>query len=120
MVEAQNSADILFIPFSFHCSVPEIVKTSAPGKFGDYLASGRPILAHLPADSFVSWYLRTYDCGVVVDEDDPEVLKNAILRLINDIGMTARLVENARIRAKSDFSPEVSRRQFLSAIGLNQ
>jgi len=112
-----NAADILFIPFSFDCPVPEIVKTSAPGKFGDYLASGTPILAHVPADSFVSWYLRKYDCGIVVDQDDPALLREAILRLIEDADLRLMLSKNARHRAQLDFSPELARLNFLSAIG---
>jgi glycosyltransferase involved in cell wall biosynthesis len=118
VTQAQHSADILFIPFSFNCSVPEIVKTSAPGKFGDYLASGTPILAHLPGDSFVSWYLKEYDCGIVVDQDDPDFLADAILTLIEDPSLRLKLSENAKKRAQIDFNPELARMRFLSAIGL--
>jgi glycosyltransferase involved in cell wall biosynthesis len=94
------------------------VKTSAPGKFGDYLASETPILAHLPGDSFVSWYLKEYDCGIVVDQDDPDLLAAAILTLIEDPSLRLKLSENAKKRAQVDFNPELARMRFLSAIGL--
>ena len=67
VVQAQNRAHIFFLPFAFDSTIPEVIKTSAPGKTGEYLASGVPILAHVPADSFVSWYLKTHECGLVVD-----------------------------------------------------
>ena len=48
ILDVQRSADILFLPLSFHSPYPEVIKTSAPGKMGEYLASGRPILVHAP------------------------------------------------------------------------
>jgi glycosyltransferase involved in cell wall biosynthesis len=117
VVEVQQSASILFLPFAFDASVAKIVKTSAPGKFGEYLASGRPILAHVPPDSFVSWYLRKYECGVVVDKDDPSMLAQAIRRLIDDKGLRASLSRKARTRACADFSPMESQQRFLATLG---
>jgi glycosyltransferase involved in cell wall biosynthesis len=116
VVEVQQSASILFLPFAFDASVSKIVKTSAPGKFGEYLASGRPILAHVPPDSFVSWYLRKYECGLVVDKDDPLMLAQAIRGLIDDKGLQDSLSRNARTRASADFSPVESQKRFLGTL----
>jgi glycosyltransferase involved in cell wall biosynthesis len=120
VVTAQNSADILFIPFAFDSLIPEVINTSAPGKLGDYLASGTPILAHVPPDSFVSWYLKTHNCGLVVDEDDHEALSLAVQRLSNDMELRRTLSRNARRRAREDFTPETAMRSFLSALEMHQ
>jgi glycosyltransferase involved in cell wall biosynthesis len=110
----QRRADILFLPLAFNSSFPEgIVRTSAPGKMGEYLAGGRPILAHAPGDSFVSWYFRTYQVGSLVDHPDPLALAHAIQQIIDEPDLRRRWCENALARARTDFSLETARRRFL-------
>jgi glycosyltransferase involved in cell wall biosynthesis len=112
----QGGADILFLGFAFDSAIPELVATSAPGKLGDYLASGVPILAHVPGDCFVAWYLREYKCGVVVDEDSPEALAQTIRRLLADTAFRSCLREKAQKRARTDFDPSVAQKAFLTAL----
>ncbi|HYE16132.1 MAG TPA: hypothetical protein VD968_16965 [Pyrinomonadaceae bacterium] len=71
MPGVQRRADLLFLPLAFESPYPDLVRTSAPVKFGEYLASRRPVLVHAPPRSFISWYCREHDCGLVVDESDP-------------------------------------------------
>jgi glycosyltransferase involved in cell wall biosynthesis len=99
----QRNADILFLPLAFNSPYPEIIKTSSPGKIGEYLAAKKPILVHAPSDSFISWYFRKYNCGCVVDDDDSEKLAQQLIRLLNDKEMQKQLSENAYSRAKDDF-----------------
>lgn len=108
----QRQADILFLPLAFDSPIPEIIQTSAPGKFGEYLAAGRPILAHIPADSFVKWYLDEYKCGIVVDKNDPEILALALSKLIEDKSLQVEMGKNARYRAAHDFDVENVRSSF--------
>ncbi len=82
---------------------------------GEYLASGRPVLAHAPADSYVTWNLREHGCGIVVDEPDASKLADAIRRLMDDGELRRRLTENARVRAV-DFSVETARAGFLKLL----
>jgi glycosyltransferase involved in cell wall biosynthesis len=114
--QAQNSADILFVPLALDGEIPEVIRTSAPGKFGDYLASGTPILALVPPDSFVSWYLGQYGCGSVVDREDPVAVASALRRLIDDREWRCTLSRNARMRAKADFGPMEAQKSFLRAL----
>ncbi len=72
--QVQRTADILLIPFDFDSPAAEVIRTAAPGKLGDYLSSGTPILAVVPGDTFVAWYLRRYDCGLVVDRADTDAV----------------------------------------------
>jgi len=120
VIEVLKLYDIAFIPFSFDSHVPKVIKTSAPGKLGDYLAAGIPILAIVPPDSFVSWYLRKWQCGLVVDVDEVEAIARAITRLANDADLRADISRRAVERARIDFDPDKASRQLLSALGILQ
>ena len=117
VVQAQSSAYILFIPFDFHSPVPEVVRTSAPGKLGDYLASGTPILAHVPSDTFVNWYLKKYQCGVVADRDSAEYLKKTLIQLLEDEKLRKSIRRNALDRARLDFDPVVMKQKLMAMLG---
>ncbi len=108
----QREGDILFLSLAFNSTIPEVIKTSAPGKMGEYLASGRPILVHAPTDSFVSWYFRNYKCGVVVDQSKPEMLGRAIQRILDDADLRKELSDNSRSRAQVDFNLNSAQDKF--------
>ena len=116
----QGQADILLMPFDFNSPAREVIRTAAPGKLGDYLASGTPILAVVPGDTFVAWYLRHHDCGMVVDRADVDAVADAIRRLLSDAELRGRLVANAAARASEDFDPGHAQRTLLRALGVNQ
>jgi glycosyltransferase involved in cell wall biosynthesis len=111
--EIQRRADILYLPLAFDVANPEDMKTSAPVKMGEYLHTGRPILVHAPSDSFVAWYFKKYQCGAVVDQNDPEILRDAIRWIIEDKSLREQLKENALSRAGTDFDLEVARSLFI-------
>lgn len=107
-----RNADILFLPLAFNSGFPEVIKTSAPGKTGEYLASGRPILVHAPSDSFLSSYFTKNKCGVVVDKDDPMLLISAVEDLIKNDELKNEISKNAREAAVRDFSLDMVKSQF--------
>lgn len=111
--EAQRRADILFLPLAFDSPIPELIRTSCPMKTGEYLASGRPILVHAPAGSFLCWYFSRHECGVVVDQRDPEQLARAIRRIFEDSSLREKIGRNARARAEADFDLAVAQREFV-------
>lgn len=119
MPRVQMEADILFLPLAFDSPYPDLVRTSATTKLGEYLASQRPVLVHAPRDSFVSWYFRHYECGVVVDEDDPARLAEGIELILSDAELCRRMVANALVRARTDFSISLSRAAFARLLKLN-
>lgn len=116
MVEIQRKAHILFLPYAFHSTAQEVIRTSAPGKLGDYLASGKPILAYAPPDTFVCWYLKQHLCGAVVDTEDINRLAQTIRQIINNKDLAQTLVSNAVRQAKTDYSLERNRKIFLDMI----
>lgn len=110
----QQQADILFLPLAFSSPYPGIIKTASPGKMGEYLASGKPILVHAPKNSFISWYFKKYECGCVVDEKNPDLLAKEIKRLLEDKKYVETLCDNARYRAEVDFNITTARLKFCS------
>ena len=112
----QRSADILFLPLSFESPYPSLVRTAAPFKMAEYLASRRPVLVHAPRDSFLSWYFRRHECGLVVDEPDVEKLSAAILRLSVDKELVEALVARGWERARLDFDSVRARRTLAEVL----
>lgn len=119
VIEIQRSADILFLPLAFNAPTPEVIRTALPGKFCEYLASGRPLLVHAPADSFVASYCSKYNCAVVINSPDEKALLDGIRQIINNDVLRTNIVRSAQKQALNDFNPETSQRKFLQGIGMN-
>lgn len=115
-LEEQRRADILFLPLAFNSPYPEVIRTANPGKVSEFLASGRPILVHAPGDSFVSWYFRKHDCGLVVDRPEAGVLADALDSLMTSPSLRTRIVSNAWSRAQADYHPGRARELLASAL----
>jgi len=118
MPRIQRAADILFLPLALHSPYPELIRTAAPGKSGEYLASGRPILVQAPADSFVAWYFRKHDCGLVSDSSNPAMLVKHLQAILDDSALRQRLTANALQRAAMDFDLTRARRAFAGLLGV--
>lgn len=112
----QQQADILFIPFSFDSILSEVIRSSSPGKLADYLSSGVPILAFVPPDSFVAWFLKKHQCGFVVDKNDPLELAKGIQELINNDQLRKIIVQNAIKIAANEFDYHKASKTFLEVI----
>jgi glycosyltransferase involved in cell wall biosynthesis len=112
IAEVQRRADVLFLPLAFESPIEEVLRTSAPGKMGDYLATGRPILVHARPDSFLSRYFREHECGVVVDINSPSAVAGALERISTDEALRKAVGEKARERARIDFDPALARAAF--------
>jgi glycosyltransferase involved in cell wall biosynthesis len=104
------------LPLAFNSQIQEVIKTSAPGKLGEYLSVGRQILVHAPKDSFVSWFFRKHRCGVVVDRNDPQVLANEINKLMYDDQIKTSLGEKSRYIAEEEFSIDKASTKFKEII----
>lgn len=66
------------------CSMhPDELKTIFPTKGIDYLSSGRPIFVLCPEDYFMSRFYRENECGVVLNERDPDAIEAALRDLLD-------------------------------------
>jgi glycosyltransferase involved in cell wall biosynthesis len=116
IAKIQNNAFLLLVPFSNNSPIPEVIHTSAPGKLGDYLVSGVPILAVAPSDSFIAKFLKSNNCGSVVSSHNPRLIARQIINLLESGNTRKKLVLNASQVAKKQFNRIDSQKEFLGFI----
>lgn len=113
--EVQVQADLLFLPLSFDCGYPELIRTSAPGKFGEYLACGTPVVVHAPADSFPVTFVSTHRCAAACDVPESHRLADTLSSLLAQSESTAALSQRA-IAIAEDFAEPLNRQRFLQLV----
>ncbi len=92
-------ADMLFLGLSFNTAHPELIRTAAPARFPEYLATGVPLIVHAPPGSHVVRRAVELDAAEVVDRPTDEALKGAIQAVLNDPETAARRAARARTAA---------------------
>jgi glycosyltransferase involved in cell wall biosynthesis len=96
MLRTLSEADIVVLAHGFTGTLSrEEYATIFPTRTIESLTCGRPLLAHAPADCYLTRFLREQDCALVVDVPEIPALLAAIERLRNDDALRARLVRNA-------------------------
>ncbi len=95
LADAQARSTMLFLPLAFEGPQPLMIRHNFPTKAMDYLRSGRPILVHSPADSYLTWLARREGFALVVDRPDVGELAAAMDRLAEDCDLQEKLVSNA-------------------------
>ncbi len=109
LVEELRQFDIALLPHGLTGDrSPEEYQTIFPTRTVEYLISGRPILAHVPADCYLDRFLKETQCALVVNEPDVEALKKAIETLRTDQDLRVRLVRNALRAAERFYAPRVA------------
>lgn len=115
----QVQADILFLPLSFTCEFPELIRTSAPGKFGEYLASGTPVLVHAPADSFPVTFVKQHACATACDVPESSRLATTLAEMIANQAACEAMRQRA-IEVAEGFSETANRARFTDVITSRQ
>jgi glycosyltransferase involved in cell wall biosynthesis len=90
-----QSADILFLPFSFSEASRYAVESAFPSKTADYLAAGRPILVFGPEYSSLVRYAKEQRFAEVVDKCDEDVLARGIQRILSDSAYSSQLCKQS-------------------------
>ncbi|NDG49592.1 MAG: hypothetical protein EBY30_11255 [Rhodospirillales bacterium] len=111
---AQKAADILFLPLAFDSAIPEVIRSSAPAKAAEYLASGRPVLVHAPPGAYVC-QLFGQGAGLVVDRPEPTALATALRRIRDEAGLRQSMAI-AALRLAGDFRVTDNRARLLAAL----
>lgn len=111
----QRAADVLFLPLAFRSTIQDVLRTSAPMKMGEYLASGRPILAHAPADTFVARNIRQHRAGFVVDTPDSHSLAAVLRELSWNSELRQSLSANA-VRLAEGYRVDRAREVFWNTV----
>lgn len=87
---------------------------AVPCKLYGILASGRAVLAQVPAESEVAYTVLEHNSGLVVSPGDPKALADAIIALQSDIASTMAMGDRGFAAAKEHYSINVAAEKFLS------
>ncbi len=95
--EILKSAHVLILPHSFESDKSRVeIQTIFPTKTIDYLLAQRPILAILPRDCFLADFLLKERCAYCVFEKNIDIIRDALLLLLNDKNLQNNLIINAK------------------------
>jgi glycosyltransferase involved in cell wall biosynthesis len=104
-----KKADMVVLPHGLTgAAAAEEYHTIFPTRTVEYLICGRPILAHVPRESYLGRFLREHECALVVDVPDTQAVVRAIQRLSEDAELRTRLVRNALKAARQFQGPRVA------------
>jgi glycosyltransferase involved in cell wall biosynthesis len=107
----QCNSDFLLLPLAFKTRYPELIKTSSPGKLGEYLASGSPILVHAPRDSFLAQFATERRFAAVCDTPEIEQIAEKLEQLVRQPETRENLVQQA-LETSLLFSTEANRERY--------
>jgi glycosyltransferase involved in cell wall biosynthesis len=109
VLQCLREADIVILPHGFTGGLSdEEYRTIFPTKTIELLISRRPILAHTPADSYLTRFLRKHECALVVDVPQINAVVAGIERLRHDADLRSRLVRNALHASEAFRAPRVA------------
>lgn len=90
---------------------PKLAGLAVPSKFYSLLASGRPVIGLVAADSEIARVLAEHDCGVRVAEGNAADLAAAAVRLRDDGALAAAMGARARQALEAYFTlPAIAER----------
>lgn len=93
-----GAADVLALPMEDN----PIEEARSPMRLGDYLASGRPIVANAVGE--VKNVLSDFNCGLVSSPKDSDEFAQNIIRVLEDKNLAKKLGEKARKTAEDVFA----------------
>jgi glycosyltransferase involved in cell wall biosynthesis len=93
-------------------NVPAFYYGTSPNKFFDYIASGLPVLNNYPG--WLAELIKKYNCGVVVEPDNPEAFGDGLAYLVNNPDKRKIMGQNARNLAEGEFNRDIQANKFIT------
>ncbi|WP_174762888.1 glycosyltransferase family 4 protein [Anabaena sp. UHCC 0187] len=88
----------------------------APSKLYPALATGRPIAAICPEDSYLRSLIAEGKFGISIDNGDSNALAAFIRKLKSDRQLTEKMGNASREYLQSNFTPEIIAKQYLNVL----
>lgn len=107
-----QSSDVLIHIESFEDHDRTYTRLSLSTKIPQYMASGKAILAYGPADVASCRYIEEQGCGLVVKDQNIELLSQAMSRLAKDEDLRNRLGRRGSVVASEKHNSVVERDKF--------
>jgi glycosyltransferase involved in cell wall biosynthesis len=102
-----QKAKLLLVASSFLPEMADVTSSSVQTKLTDYMVSGIPILACGPTYSACNQFVKTWNCGSVCETNQVSVVKDTLLRQIQNYSALLAFAKNAFEIVQEHF--EVSR-----------
>jgi glycosyltransferase involved in cell wall biosynthesis len=113
----RDEADVLFAPMTFEPEHRDNMAVGFPSKMTDYTATGRPILVWGPSYcSAIRWSLENPGVAEVVSENDTELLKQSVARLVGQSDYRVQLGSAALEKGIQYFSHAAVTERFYQSI----
>ena len=113
----RDEADVLLVPMSFRSEDRPNMEVAFPSKLADYTAAGLPILIWAPPYcSAVRWARENPGIADVVDHPDPDALRPAFRRLIENAEHRRNLAQAALEWGNIHFAHAAVSRRFMDAL----
>jgi glycosyltransferase involved in cell wall biosynthesis len=119
MLQEIADTDFCYLPYWFEPHKRRHVELSFPGKFGTYLAAGRPVLFHGPEYADIAWTVRQYGVGVCVHSLLLKDITAAVERLILDAPFRESCIRAAQAAFQSEFNAGQMLENFARLIGVD-
>lgn len=88
-----------------------------PSKMTSYMLSGKPVLASVDQDSATTRYINEADCGIAVDPDDKDSIKNGFLYFASlDKDTLKKQGNNSKVFSRKNLTREVNLQKVVSKI----
>ncbi len=101
------SSDVCLVPLK-----KGTAQGSFPSKIYTIMASGRPAIVSVDADSEAAWLVQQAQCGLAVPPDDPDALAQAILKAYQEQGTFRSYGKNGRRYVVQHHSRQAIARQY--------
>lgn len=111
-----NSADAFLIPMVFDESMRCRMTTSFPSKLPEFAQFERPLIIWGPPYCSAAQWVKTDEQALLVNQDDPQVLVQAILELAHDKSKQRLLATTAKQLAATEFNPDFLQSRFVTII----
>ncbi len=108
--EIVNVCDVSIVSF---LNLP-ILYTNSPNKLFDSLSAGKPIIVN--SAGWTKELVEEYKCGLYVDPDNPDSLKNAILFLKNNKEAAKQMGKASRKLAEDQYDKSILVQKFAEII----
>lgn len=111
-----QSYDLFFVCLNFDKNTKRYFQFSMSTRVSEGMISGVPVLIYAPSDFAISDYFEKTNSGLVVGSRDPQLLQQAILKILEDKAYCRQITKNAVQTALRDSEASIVRENFRKAL----
>ena len=119
-IALMSECDLCYLPYWLAPEFAVVTRLAFPTKLSTYLASGRPVLFHGPADSSPAHFFGKYRAAACCHSDAAPALIGAITSLVEDPAAYARAVREGRRALAAEFTQRLFRQRFADLLGIDE